>query len=370
MQTDFLFSFGNFPSTVKIQEELPLINELTDTPALIICDNNTKNITHTILRGETCCHVLTLKSGEITKTWESVETIVSAASALGLGRDALFIGVGGGVISDLCGFAASVYKRGARLCLVSTTLLGMVDAAIGGKTAINLLNLKNLTGTFYPAENIVLPLAALDTLPEREWKSGMAELIKTAIIDSSVNSCDFLYNLKQFIKQKSKGLQPLAYREGLKNCISAAVACKGRIVEADPFEKGTERVLLNLGHTFGHALESSAGFGVLSHGEAIAWGLARECELGLSLGITPPGRAREITGILKDCGYEIRAPHALVNSCENFIKFMMADKKQISSNEQPSKLRFVVPNEKSAQTVSIACQDNLIKKIIKGESPL
>jgi 3-dehydroquinate synthase len=218
----------------------------------------------------------TLPPGETEKGWASVERILTAARDAGLGRDGLFVGIGGGVISDLSAFAASVYMRGAPLCLISTTLLGMVDAAVGGKTGFDLLGIKNLAGTFYPAAHIYMPLASLDTLPDHEWKSGMAELIKTAVLDTG----EILGLLKSMAGDRR--------RDSLFDLVCRSVSVKGRIVEADPRETGTDRVLLNLGHTFAHALESSAGLGRLSHGEAVAWGMVRSCELGLALGITPP----------------------------------------------------------------------------------
>jgi len=250
--------------------------------------------------------------------------------------------------------------RGARLCLVSTTLLGMVDASLGGKTGIDLLGLKNLAGSFYPANLIVLPLEVLDTLPEREWKSGMAELIKTAVLDSD----EFLESVKKLV-----GLtwNSPAYRETLKECISRAVAYKGRIVEADPCETGIERPLLNLGHTFGHALEASVGLGTISHGEAVAWGMVRACEMGMALGITPPERAREIREVLTRFGYETRAPHPLVKSSDAIMNAIKDDKKK-----QSGKLRFVVPSAKGAQIVAVDEDSGvaLIRKTIKGESSI
>ena len=298
-----------------------------------------------------------MPDGESAKTWDSVEKILRAGKEAGLGRDGLFIGTGGGVIGDLTAFASSIYMRGAKLGLVSTTLLGMVDASLGGKTGIDLAGIKNLAGTFYPADLVFAPLDVLDSLPEREWKSGMAELIKTAVLDSDV----FMDLVNKLIDTgKTKGRNTPAYRECLKECVSLAVSYKGRIVEADPRETGNERPLLNLGHTFAHALEGAAGLGVLSHGEAVAWGMVRSCELGAALGVTPPGRAKEITGIIKRYGYETGAPHPLVNSAEKLIDIMKADKKNIAG-----KNRFIVPGAKSAQIVSV--EDSLVRKTIVGE---
>jgi len=242
----------------------------------------------------------------------------------------------------------------------------MIDASVGGKTGIDLFNLKNLAGSFYPAENVFIPIEVLDTLPETEWKSGIAELIKTAILDSE----DLLELVKKLLNLEDKGRNNPAYRECLKECISRAVSYKGSIVEADPKETGNKRPLLNLGHTFGHALEAAAGLGVISHGEAVAWGIARACELGLELGSCSRERVMEITQILIRAGYETRAPHPSVKSSETLLNAMHYDKKQIAG-----KLRFIVPGEKSAQIVSAANSpalegsggNYLLQKILNGE---
>ena len=361
MKTDFEFIFGNFPSRVVIRENLPSLDELyneypelkSNSPALIICDANTEPLAAAIAGKEGSgkegtspkIPVVRIPAGESSKTWESIELILKAAKEAALGRDGLFIGVGGGVISDLAGFAASIYMRGARLCIVSTSLLGMVDASLGGKTGIDLAGIKNLAGTFYPAGLTFIPLSALDTLPEREWKSGMAELIKTGILASA----SLFSTIMELSGLEAEGRGSAKYRECLKNCISLAIAYKGSVVEKDPEERGTERALLNLGHTFAHALESAAGLGTLSHGEAVAWGLARACELGLAAGITPPQRAAEITGLLKRSAYEVSAPHpcySFPGSEEKLYALMMSDKKN-----RAGQLRFIVPGPQGAQII-------------------
>jgi len=362
LNSSFSFSFAGYSTSVLIRETLPSTEEILELtgeiPVLMVTDTNTEKLTRGISGEE--IPLLVLNPGEDSKNWDSIEKIISAARAASLGRDGFFIGVGGGAVTDLCAFAASIYKRGARLCLIPTTLLGMVDAALGGKTAINLLGLKNQAGTFFPAEHVLMPLEALDTLPEIQWKSGMAELIKTAVLDSG----EFLELVKKLILLEKEGRQNPAFSLCLKECISRAVAYKGRIVEIDPRESGNERFLLNLGHTFGHALEAAAVPGTLSHGEAVAWGMVRACELGLALGITPLRRAREIKGILADYAYETRAPHPIVKSSEVLVEAMKSDKKR-----RAGKFRFIVPTEKSAKITdsdSILTEE-LIHSVLKGE---
>jgi len=320
---------------------------------LLVCDRNTAYLAAK-LRGDNADAIplCTLEPGESQKNWRTVEIILHSAHDAGLGRDGTFIGVGGGVVGDLCAFAASIYMRGCSLALVSTTLLGMVDASLGGKTGFDLFDKKNLAGTYYPARHVYMPMESLATLPPPEWRSGMAELIKTAILDGD----DFLNEIADpsFVKDTSH----------LANFISRAARYKGGIVEEDPQETGSRRVLLNLGHTFGHALESTAGLGTISHGEAVAWGIARSCDLGLALGITPHARAEKIKAILTAYGYEGGAPHPLINNVNDFIQTLGSDKKKRSGN-----LSFIVPDEHSARPVAVDSDSliNTVRRIITGE---
>jgi 3-dehydroquinate synthase len=284
---------------------------------------------------------LALTPGEEHKDWEAVETILRSAGSGGLGRDGLIIGVGGGVVCDLTAFAASIYMRGCNLALVPTTLLCMVDAALGGKTGFDLEGFKNLAGTFYPAGTVFAAAEALATLPQKEWKSGMAELIKTTLLDTDPQTFDRLRE-ERTVNSGPGGILPF---------VELALKIKGNIVAADPRETGTERALLNLGHTFGHALESALGLGALSHGEAVAWGMARSCELGLELGITPPPRAEAILATLNTWGYTTSAeaflnPDIPNKTSEKFREALILDKKK-----KAGKLRFVVPAAERAVLV-------------------
>jgi 3-dehydroquinate synthase len=341
MPTEFNFTFGSFHSRVVIRRKLPEITEISGfSPfCLVVCDEHTRPMAERII-GESGAFLHVLKPGEQYKNWDSVQTILQKARECGLGRDGLFIAVGGGVVCDLTAFSASVYMRGAKLALIPTTLLAMADAALGGKTGFDLENIKNLAGTFYPAEEIFISLETLETLPHREMKSGMAEIIKTAILAGGIpyhgsadgENQDFREILEDF-------RDPGAVSIFLEEFVTMAVKVKGRIVEADPRETGSERALLNLGHSFGHALETAAGLGSLSHGEAVAWGIARSCELGLALGITPPERAKTIQEILSAWDYETSVPCSFPVDINLFKNALLSDKKKKAGT-----LRFVVPN--------------------------
>jgi 3-dehydroquinate synthase len=364
------FTFGEYKTNVYIDLELPSLDQIAACMGcetgyfkpLIICDENTAIIADKIcgLQNPPRC---ILKSGEDSKSWESIQTILAAAKEAGLTRDGIFIGIGGGVIGDLTGYAASIYMRGCRLSLVSTTLLAMVDASVGGKTGIDLFGIKNLAGTFYPAETVFMPLNSLATLPEVEWKSGMAELIKTAVIEGD----DFFDSISKIVslctKEAGTG-NAFSGCQTLFKCIEHAVKCKGRIVSEDPREQGQQRRLLNLGHTFGHALEASAGLGKITHGEAVAWGIVRSCELGYTLGITPLDRAKKITELIALAGYHYTTPHPLAKNTEDIIIKLKNDKKK-----KQEKFIFIVPGKTGVVPVFIETNDELkiIENIFRGE---
>jgi 3-dehydroquinate synthase len=359
------FNFGEYYSNVFFSREIPRLENIADDlglrgekfKPLLTADENTREIA-TIITGDADLPLCVLKSGEENKNWQAVQEILSAASGAGLGRDGVFIGIGGGVIGDLCGFASSIYMRGCRLVLVSTTLLGMVDASVGGKTGFDLFGIKNLAGSFYPAQSVYIPVDCLKTLPAKELKSGMAELIKTAVLAGD----DFLEMLSGIGAGFFSNPQGFLEGELLYKSIERAVMYKGAVVTEDLRESG-KRMLLNLGHTFAHSLEAAAGLGRLSHGEAVAWGIVRSCELGLALGITPRGRAEKIKKTLASFNYELSCPHPLADT-GLILKAMFSDKKKKNGN-----LTFIVPDEKSARPY--ICQSGAdlkkIENIINGE---
>ncbi|MDR2784114.1 MAG: 3-dehydroquinate synthase [Treponema sp.] len=377
------FTFGGVASTIYIEEAVDNIHAILGGAigrgaCLLVCDKNTAGIAVRIAPGLAAgksvaaqtCGMCVLPAGESAKNWANVEKILKAAGDAGLGRDGVFIGVGGGVITDMTAFAASVYMRGAKLALAPTTLLGMVDAAVGGKTGFDLFGIKNFIGTFYPSPFIIMPVESLSTLPGREWKSGFAELLKTAVLDDNDDFLDRIGSLKDAFSSPdfpANILQNTFLRGELLACIARCVEIKGRVVEDDPEETGTRRRLLNLGHTFGHALEASAGLGLLTHGEAVAWGIARACDLGRSLGVTCPVRAEKITALLDSFGYETRAPHPGMKETGRFMDALFHDKKK-----KAGKLAFIVPERRGCGVVFIEKNERTeierIIHIINGEA--
>lgn len=282
--------------------------------------------------------LLILGSGEPFKTIESVLAICKAAINSNAKRSAVFTGIGGGVITDMTAFAASIFKRGATCELVPTTLLSMVDAAIGGKTGCDFDSYKNMIGSFFPAQKIHIIPYFIQSLPENEYRSGMAEVVKTAL----------LYSKELFEKLASKPeiLQnrkdPLV-EEMIKICVNA----KAAVVEQDLTEKNI-RMQLNLGHTFGHALETRAGLGKVSHGDAVAWGMARAAELSKKIGLCTENYVQTVKSALSSFGWETQPLHSALNgkfdsekeAALSLFEAMKKDKKNASN-----KVRFVLQED-------------------------
>jgi len=270
--------------------------------------------------------ILKLPPGETAKRWLSVEKILNFALSFSLGRDGKILGFGGGVVCDVTAFAASVYMRGCKLILVPTTLLSMVDAAIGGKTGINFKGSKNIVGTFYPAHEVRICPGLLRTLPDKEYKSGLAEVIKHAMLEPhKYGLLDILLSEKQAILSRDMRI--------LDRVITAAAKIKADIVSSDLREQG-KRTYLNLGHTFGHALESATNFTRWSHGEAVAWGIGKALDLGERMGLTNPDWARFSRRLFSDYGFDNVKPEI---DGAKLKAAMVNDKKKLEGN-----LRFVL----------------------------
>lgn len=362
------FRFGSYSCRIEVvntwrQLDLGKPEEFRGGAALV-CDEHTASLAENLSIPADKVARIVLPAGEAAKEWSAVERVIEGAFRVGLGRDGVIIGVGGGVVTDLAAFAASVYMRGTRLVLVPTTLLAMVDAAIGGKTGFDLFGVKNLVGTFRPADAVLMPIEALRTLPRREWLSGMAEVLKTAVLGDE----ELLDRLEREAAALA-GSTGQASSDTLIDLVRRCAIVKGRIVENDPTETGSERALLNLGHTFGHALEAVAGLGTLTHGEAVAWGMARACALGRMLGRTPPDRAERVLALLDRFGYSTAPLHPAAVSAFGgnrdkaaaaLIAAMGSDKKK-----KEGELRFIVPAATSAEIVS-AGDASMLDSLFRG----
>jgi 3-dehydroquinate synthase len=276
-----------------------------------------------------------LEDRERAKGWSSVERVLLAAHGRGLDRAGEIVGVGGGAVCDVAGFAASIYLRGVRLTLVPTTVTAMVDAALGGKTGINLRQGKNQVGTFYPAHTLVIVPPVVAQLPDADYLDGLAEVIKTGMLGDAE-----LLAVLERQREAVLAREPVLVQELVSRCL----AVKARFVAHDlreergtePAPDGTSRAFLNLGHTFAHALESASGF-AWTHGAAVAWGMVRALRLGRRLGITDAAYAERVERLLRAYGYRLTAPEV---PPEPLLAAMRADKKRSGSE-----LRFVLQHD-------------------------
>ncbi|MCK9168838.1 MAG: 3-dehydroquinate synthase [Treponema sp.] len=239
-------------------------------------------------------NILILGSGEPYKTIESVLTIIKAALEADYTRKDKFIGIGGGVICDITGFAASLFKRGAAVEFVPTTLLAMVDAAIGGKTGCDFDNYKNMIGTFFPAQSLHIFPEFIQSLSDDQYRSGLAEAFKTALLYDKK-----LYELFRDNSEKIKKRDKSINETLIRHCIKV----KSEVVEQDLMEKD-KRAFLNFGHTFGHALESLVGLGNITHGDAVAWGIGRAIMLSNNLDLCNAAYRDEVLSVLESYGWE------------------------------------------------------------------
>lgn len=239
-------------------------------------------------------HWRILPAGEATKSWQYLSATVDWLLALEVERGDHILALGGGVIGDLTGFAASIVKRGCNFIQLPTSLLAQVDSSVGGKTAINTAAGKNLVGAFHQPSLVLADLAVLDTLPVRELRAGYAEVVKYALIGDA----DF------FAWCDANGSAMLAGDAGLREyAVAYSVAAKARIVAADERETTGTRALLNLGHTFGHALEAETGFSDrLLHGEAVALGMVLAARYSARRGLMPKASAEHVASHLAEAG--------------------------------------------------------------------
>lgn len=249
--------------------------------------------------------------GEAHKNIETIMNIWDHFITAGIDRSSTVCALGGGVVGDLTGFAASTFLRGVSWINVPTSLLAMVDSSLGGKTGFDLPQAKNMVGAFYSPRLVVADPKLLETLPEREFKSGLAEVVKHGVIGDPS-----LYSLC------AAGLGEI--QKALDQIVRQAVVVKLKIIEQDPFENGL-RQALNLGHTVGHAIEIASGFH-LSHGESVAIGMVLEAVLAEDLGHAQPGLSRDISDVLKSIGLPVQVPGGI--SMDQVIRAVQLDKKR------------------------------------------
>jgi 3-dehydroquinate synthase len=241
---------------------------------------------------------LELPDGERFKTLAGIEPIFDALVAAGLHRDGCIVALGGGVVGDMAGFAAACYQRGVACAQLPTTLLAQVDSSVGGKTGVNHASGKNLIGAFHQPCAVIADTATLRTLPARELRAGLAEVIKYGLLGDLA-----------FLGWLERELDALLALDlpALETAVHASCLAKARIVAADEREHGP-RALLNLGHTFGHAIETATGYGTWLHGEAVACGMLVAAELSARIGWLDPADVERIRRLLTRARLPVAAP--------------------------------------------------------------
>jgi len=264
--------------------------------------------------GATTTLRIVLPDGEAFKTWESLERIYAALLEAQADRKTVIVALGGGVVGDVAGFAAATYQRGIAHLQVPTTLLAQVDSSVGGKTAINHPLGKNMIGAFHQPRAVIADTASLATLTPREFAAGLAEVVKYGAI----------YDL-EFLAWIESRANELVKREpqALARAIRRSCEIKAQIVAEDERETGA-RALLNFGHTFGHAIESAAGYGNWLHGEAVAAGMALAARFSARLGRIPDAQAQRLIALLARLGLPVAAPSFALDT---WLEYMGRDKK-------------------------------------------
>jgi 3-dehydroquinate synthase len=301
-----------------------LINFSMQNPIIVTDENVAKfHLEKIKLTNDQVVPFVIWRAGEEYKNLNAISRLWQSFLQHGLDRKSTVIALGGGVIGDLTGFAASTYMRGINWIALPTTLLSMVDASLGGKTGFDLPEGKNLVGSFYPPKLVLADPSFLPTLPERELCAGMAEVVKHGII-----SDPDLFILC------SRGMEWV--KENLEEIVKRAMAVKIEVIEEDPYEKGI-RATLNLGHTVGHAVELVSQF-ELRHGEAIAIGMVVEARYAERISIARKGLTEEIVAVLSKLGLPTRIPDELPR--EEIIRAMRVDKKK-----NAKAIRFALPME-------------------------
>lgn len=275
---------------------------------------------------------LILPAGEPSKTWSTAQSVLDWLLGSRLPRDGVIVALGGGVIGDLAGFCAAIYQRGVDFVQVPTTLLAQVDSSVGGKTGVNHGSGKNLIGAFHQPKAVIADTAALGSLPPRELAAGLAEVIK----------CGLLGDASLFVRLEEEidalqGLDAALLAEVIERCC----ALKARIVGEDERESiaGGPRALLNLGHTFGHAVETFTGYTTWLHGEAVGLGLCMAADMSARLGWVDAAVAARTRALVARAGLPVRPPAGMTP--EDFRRLMARDKKVASGRVRLILLRAI-----------------------------
>ncbi|MBV8902606.1 MAG: 3-dehydroquinate synthase [Acidobacteriia bacterium] len=295
-----------------------------------------------------CYDRLELPGGEDHKRLAPIEAVAEQMVARGADRSSLILAFGGGIVNDMAGFLAAIFMRGIAVVQIPTTLLAQVDAAVGGKTGVNLVAGKNLLGAFHQPLAVLIDPAALDTLPEREYRAGIYEVIKCGVIRDRV-LFEFLTAHRQAVLSRAA--------EAVTRIIADSVRIKAEVVAADERE-GDLRRILNFGHTFGHALEAETGYRQFLHGEAVAFGMRAAVHLAQSTGHLSAEDAVDILQTIEDYG---PIPPLAGVSADNLAARLLHDKKTVRGE-----IHFVLPVRIGEVTIASGIDPRLVGEAIRS----
>jgi 3-dehydroquinate synthase len=322
--------------------------------ALVVADTNTRphaeQVASALVEGGLQTGSAVVPAGEPSKCLEQLAKLYDALYELAADRTTAVVAVGGGVVGDLAGFAAATYNRGLPLIVVPTSLLAMVDSSVGGKTGINHPRGKNLVGAFHQPSGVWIDLAVLNTLPEREYVSGLAEVVKYGVILDA-----------EFFEYLEAHVAALRARDPavLAHVVARCCRLKADVVEMDETETTGVRALLNYGHTFAHGFETIAGYGTLLHGEAVAVGMTCAARLAERLGLVDAAFGRRQAALLT--ALNLPTVPTAVYPTEDLLAVMRRDKKAVGG-----RMRFILPTQIGDVRVADDVPESLVRAVLEG----
>jgi 3-dehydroquinate synthase len=334
---DIVVASGELPQAARMIESWSQVRQHKSgsRSALVVTDVNVLEthagqVVRSLREAGWRCEVEALPAGETTKSLEQANRLYDRLIDLQADRHTLVVAVGGGVIGDLAGFVAATYARGIPFVQIPTTLLSQVDSSVGGKVGVNHPRAKNMIGAFYQPLGVLIDTSLLETLPDREYRAGLAEVVKYGVIlDAS-----FFEYLETHVAELN-----LRIPEVLRHVVARSCRLKADVVEHDEFERTGLRAVLNYGHTFAHAFEALCGYGELLHGEAVAIGMVYASRLADRLGRIPVELTTRQELLLRRLSLPVRLPHPKALPIDSLLGRMQLDKKTVGGQ-----LRFVLPS--------------------------
>jgi 3-dehydroquinate synthase len=318
-----------------------------------IADTHASRAAESLTAAGATVYPITVPSGEGSKSLAALGRIWDEMARLAVDRRTHVVAVGGGVVGDLAGFAAATFARGLALWHVPTTLVAQVDSAIGGKTGVNLAGGKNLVGAFWQPCGVVSDIDTLGTLPDREYLSGLAEVVKYGVILDEAFFCWLEAHAPDLVGRKTAAVT---------YAVERSAAIKAGVVESDEREVSGLRAALNYGHTFGHAFETALGYGTLLHGEAVSIGMGKAARLALSLGRIPGSLVERQDRLLNRLGLPHTTDGLADLDPDVLVDIMARDKKS-----EGGRLRFVLPTRLGAVELVGGIEPKLVRTILVGD---